>query len=274
MGRVRAMASRRPGAVRAARILQLLIVRDLKVKYSDSALGYIWTVLDPLMMGAVYWFVFDVIFHRGKDIAGTPYLLYLLAALLPWQWASAVINKSPRSLSGQSRLIRSVDVRRELWVLRTVGSEFVEYLFSLPVLVVFAIGFTHPVHWGLLWMPVAMALQWVALVGIALTLAPLSVLFPDVERLIHVVNRILFYFCPIIYGAFAVLESTKIPGPIKEAYAWNPFTAIIGFYRAGIFPSETPDFELAARGTISCFVLLAIGMWVFRKLEPTVLKEI
>ena len=267
MGRVRAIVSRR-------RILWLLVVRDLKVKYSDSALGYIWTVLDPLLMGAVYWFVFDVIFDRGKAIAGTPYILFLLAALLPWQWSNGVISKSTRSLSSQARLIRSVDVPRELWVLRTVCSEFVEYLFSLPVLVLFVVGFTHQVHWEILWLPVAIGMQGVALVGIAMTLAPLTVMFTDIERFIHVVNRVLFYFCPILYGATAVLGSSAIPGWVKEAYSWNPFTAIVGFYRAGLFPEETPDFGLAARGTVSCLVLLAIGIWTFRKLEPAVLKEI
>lgn len=267
MGRVRAIVSRR-------RILWLLIVRDLKVKYSDSTLGYIWTVLDPLMMGAVYWFVFDVVFHRGRAIAGTPYILFLLAALLPWQWSSAVISKSTRSLSSQARLIRSVDVPRELWVLRTVGSEFVEYLFSLPVLVVFVIGFTHPVHAEVLWLPVAIAMQGVALLGIGLALAPLTVMFTDVERFIQVANRILFYFCPILYGAGAVLGSGAIPGWVKEAYSWNPFISIIGFYRAGLFPEETPDVGLAARGMVSCLLLLAIGVYTFRKLESAVLKEI
>ncbi len=266
MGRVRAIVSRR-------RILWLLVVRDLKVKYSDSALGYIWTVLDPLMMGMVYWFVFDVVFGRGSDIAGTPYILYLLAALLPWQWAGAVISKSTRSLSSSARLIRSVDVPRELWVLRTVASEFVEYLFSVPVLILFVIGFTHPVGWEVLWLPVAIGLQGVALVGIALALAPVSVMVPDFERFIQVANRILFYFCPILYGSYLVLDSS-LPGFVKEFYAWNPFVTIIGFYRAGLFPEATPDLDVALRGIFACFALLAFGIWVFRRLEATVLKEI
>lgn len=267
VGRVRAIVSRR-------RILKLLIIRDLKVTYSDSTLGYVWTVLDPLMMGCVYWFVFDVIFDRGKAIAGTPYLLYLLAALLPWQWAGSVISKSTRSLSNQARLIRSVDVPRELWVLRVVGSEFVEYLFSIPVLLIFIAGFTHAVHPEILFIPLAMAMQWVALIGIGLALAPLTVMVTDIERIIGVVNRVLLYLCPIIYGAHAVLDNPAIPGPIREAYAWNPFTAIIGFYRAGLFPDDTPDLGLALRGMTSCLILFAVGAWIFRRLEPAVLKEI
>ncbi|MGQ0626451.1 MAG: ABC transporter permease [Sporichthyaceae bacterium] len=263
---MRAIVSRR-------RILALLITRDLKVKYSDSALGYVWTILDPLLMGAVFWFVFTVIFDRGKDIAGEPYIIYLLAALLPWQWANSVISASTRALSGEARLIRSVDVPREMWVLRTVGSKFVEFAVSIPVLAVFVIALSHPVRLELLWVPVGIALQGVTLIGLALILAPAAVMVPDIERLVRVVNRVLLYFCPIIYGAFAVFDST-LPGAVKEVYAWNPFTTIIGYYRAGLFPGEVPELEVALRGFGAAFILLAIGIWVFRRLESAVLKEI
>lgn len=267
MGRARAILARR-------RILTLLIVRDLKVKYSDSRLGYLWTVLDPLLMGAVFWFIFTVVFQRGKDIAGEPYIIYLLAALFPFQWTTSVIGRSARILGGEARLIRSVDVPRELWILRTVCSSFVEYLFTIPVLVVLLLGFWHPVGWGLLWLPLAMAMQGVTLIGIALIMAPVTVMYPDVERVIQVVNRLLLYFCPVLYGAFAVLENDNLPQVVKELYAANPFTTIIGFYRAGLFDDEVVDLDVALRGGVVILALLAVGVYVFRRLESAVLKEI
>ncbi|HUR74979.1 MAG TPA: ABC transporter permease, partial [Sporichthya sp.] len=204
------------------RILFLLINRDLKVRYSDSALGYVWTVLDPLLMGLVYWFVFDVIFHRGKSIAGDPYLLYLLVAMMPFQWAQQCITGSTRTLSGEAQLIRSVDVPREMWLLRMIGSKFVEFLFTIPVLIVFAIGFQKGIHWQVVFFPIALGMQWVALIGIGMALAPLAVLIPDIERLMRVTNRVLMYMCPVIYGSFAIFENPKIPWAVKEVYAWNP----------------------------------------------------
>lgn len=272
---VRALVSRR-------RILFLLVSRDLKVKYSDSRLSYLWTLLDPILMGIVYFFVFTVVFERGKDIAGEPYLLYLFAALLPFQWAGDVIGQSPKILGSNARLIRSVDVPRELWVLRTVTTNFVEFLFSLPVLVALVLVFRHEVHAGLLWIPVAMALQFITLIGIALILAPVTVLHPDLERIISVVNRVLFFFCPVLYGAFAVLEAPpdmpgaepRLPLWFREIFAANPFTMIIGFYRAGFFPGDTPDLGLVLRGVTVMLVLLVTGIVVFRRLEHRVLKEI
>ncbi len=267
MRRVRAVVQRR-------RILFLLIGRDLKVRYSDSALGYVWTVLDPLLMGLVYWFVFDVVFNRGKDIAGDPYLLYLLLAMMPFQWASGCISGSTRALAGEARLIRSVDVPRETWILRMIGSKFVEYVFTLPVLLIFIFAYGQDIHWQIVFFPIAMAMQWTLLLGIAMTLAPVAVLVPDTERLMRVTNRVLLYMCPVIYGAFAIFDNENIPGFMKELYSWNPFTTIFTLYRLCVFPDDELPFLVAVRGGISCLVILAFGVYIFRKLEPAVLKEI
>lgn len=266
MTRLRKIVERR-------RILFLLIRRDLKVRYSDSALGYVWTILDPLMMGLVYYLVFDVIFHRGKDTAGDPYLLYLLAAMMPWQWASGCISGATRTMSGEAQLIRSVDVPREMWVLRMVGSNFVTYLFTLPVLFLFAAGFRQSVSWEVAWIPVAIVMQFVALVGIGLALAPIAVMVPDVERVIRVVNRVLTYVCPVVYGAFAVFQS-GLPWWVKQIYCFNPFTSILTMYRKGLFPEDDLPFSVVLRGGFSCVLLLAVGFWIFRKMERQVLKEI
>ncbi len=267
LGRYRTIVQRR-------RILFLLINRDLKVRYSDSALGYVWTVLDPLMMGLVYWFVFDVIFNRGKAIADDPYLLYLLLAMMPWQWAQGCISGSTRTLSGEARLIRSVDVPRELWILRLIGSKFIEFMFTIPVLLIFVLGFQQGVNWKIVFFPIAIAMQWMALFGIALALAPMAVMIPDIERLMRVTNRVLLYMCPVIYGSFAIFENDQIPEWFKQIYAWNPFTTILTLYRVGFFPNEDMPFTVALRGGISCVVLLVLGVYIFRKLEPAVLKEI
>lgn len=267
LGRYRTIVQRR-------RILFLLINRDLKVRYSDSALGYVWTVVDPLMMALVYYFVFDVIFNRGKDIAGDPYLLYLLLAMMPFQWASGCISGSTRTLSGEARLIRSVDVPRELWILRLIGSKFVEFLFTIPVLLIFVLAYQQSADWKIVFFPIAMVMQWVVLFGIALALAPLAVMVPDVERLMRVTNRVLLYMCPVIYGSFAIFQNEQIPDVFKEIYAWNPFTTILTLYRVGFFPEEEMPFSVALRGGLSCLILLGLGLYIFRKLEPAVLKQI
>jgi len=89
--------------------LWLLTKRDLRVRYSTSVLGYLWSILDPLVMSAIYWFVFTVIFKR--DVGENPYIVFLLAALLPWMWFNGAVSDSTRAFIREAKLIT---VSREL----------------------------------------------------------------------------------------------------------------------------------------------------------------
>src|SRR5919112_477434 len=98
--RVRALVAHRS-------VLWLLVRRDLKVRYASSALGYVWTVLDPFMMILIYWFVFSLIF-RGRDVGEEPYILYLAFGQLAWQWFNGTVNDTTRALTSETRLVRQV----------------------------------------------------------------------------------------------------------------------------------------------------------------------
>src|SRR3954447_7985875 len=130
--RVRALLEHR-------RILWLLVRRDPKEHYASSALGSVSPVLDPFMMILIYWFVFSVIFH-GRDVGEEPYILYLAFGQLAWQWFNGSVNDTTRALTSETRLVRSTRLPREMWVMKLVLSKGLEYLFSLPVIVIFMIA--------------------------------------------------------------------------------------------------------------------------------------
>src|SRR6478609_7052227 len=121
-------------------VLVTLVQRDLRVRYARSWLGYLWTIIDPLAMALIYFLVFAVIFKR-PDGSHKPYFLFLIIGLLPWQWFNASINESARALVAESKLVRSTNLPRELWVIRVVVAKGIEFLLSLPVLFGFAIFF-------------------------------------------------------------------------------------------------------------------------------------
>src|SRR6185436_11529637 len=132
----------RTQAVLARRsVLWTLVIRDLRVRYSRSVLGYLWTILDPLLMSLIYFVVFVYIIPRKGDLGHTPYFLFLVAGLLPWQWFSGVVSESSRALIQEARLIRSTNLPREIWFVRVVVSKGIEYLLSLPVLVFFTLAY-------------------------------------------------------------------------------------------------------------------------------------
>lgn len=245
--------------------LWLLSARDLKVRYATSALGYVWSVLDPLVMGAIYWFVFTQVFGRG--VGEEPYIVFLMTALLPWVWFNAAVTDFTRAFNKDARLVRSTAIPRSIWVNRIVLSKGIEFLCSLPVLLVFAVVANAQVGWGLLWFPVAVVLQAMLLVGLGLIVAPLCVLWTDLERTTKLVLRALFYASPIIYGV------TDLPGAFAEVAAWNPLAGIFTLYRMGFFPGQWDTASVVGAALVSVLVL-ALGVVVFRRLERSVLKEL
>jgi len=272
--------------------LWLLTKRDLSVRYSTSALGYLWSILDPLVMSLIYWFVFTVIFHR--TVGENPYIVFLLAALLPWMWFNGAVSDSTRAYIREAKLIRSTMIPRTIWVNRIVASKGIEFLLSLPVLAVFAIFTGARVNVDILLFPLAILIQTVLTVGVGLIVAPLVVFFRDLERAVKLALRFLFYASPIIYSArdlpggcggsvaakhCAAYLATH-PGAQTDVLfslhfwsAFNPLTGIFSLYRAAFFPEELDWFLVGVSAAMS-LLLLAIGWAVFKRFERDVLKEI
>ncbi len=247
------------------RAVRLLVVRDLKVRYASSALGYLWSVLEPLMLAGIYWFIFTQIFSR--TVGAEPYIVFLLAGLLPWTWFNGAVVDSARALHAEARLVRSTNVPREVWVTRVVLSKGVEFVLSLPVLLFFAVLCSAPVGWGLLLVVPAVLLQAMLLFGLGLLLAPMVVLVRDIERIVRIALRLGFYASPVIFAV------SDVPEPWSNLFALNPLAGIFELNRAGFFPEQVNWAHVAVSGAFSVAVLL-LGWAVFARLERTVLKEI
>lgn len=245
--------------------LWLLSSRDLRVRYSTSFLGYLWSVLDPLVMAVIYWFVFTQIVDRA--IGAEPYIVFLLAGLLPWTWFNGAIGDSTRAFIKDAKLVRSTRLPRSVWVARIVLSKGIEFVLAIPVLAAFAIVFGAELTWGVLWLPLAIVLQATLILGLGLMIAPLVVFFRDLERAVKLVLRFLFYASPIIYGL------SDLPDGLDVWMAFNPLSGIISLYRAAFFPDQVEPFAVVIAALMS-LVALGAGILVFRRMVRAVLKEI
>lgn len=258
-------SERRTGRASSWASLRLLTARDLKVRYSTSLLGYLWSILDPLLMSLIYWFIFTQVFSRS--VGEEPYIVFLLTALLPWVWFNGAVSDCTRAFLRDVKLVRSIALPRWIWVGRIVASKGIEFLLSLPVLVVFAIFSGASVGPGLLLFPIAVVLLAALILGIGLLVAPLVVFFRDLERAAKLLLRVMFYASPIIYGAADLPEFAR---PL----AWlNPLSGIFALFRAGFFPDQL-DWPLVASSTIITAILLVAGALVFRRTIGGVLKEL
>ncbi|WP_028709204.1 ABC transporter permease [Propionicicella superfundia] len=252
------------------KILRILVSRDLKVRYSSSFLGYLWTVIDPLASALIYYMLFVVIFKRS-DAGYSPYFLFLLSGILPWQWFNAAVSESTRALTSQALLVKSTNLPRVLWVLRLVLSKGVEFLLSMPVLVLFWVIYYFQGHahldWEVVYLPIGLLLQAALCLGVGLILAPVTVIVTDMQPLIRIVLRILFYLTPIIFTL------NHVPEWLRLIFYANPMTGILEFYRAGLFPNPV-NWNSVLSGVVGTAILLGLGWLIFSRMEKTVLKEI
>lgn len=249
--------------------LWLLTTRDLKVRYTTSALGYLWSIIDPLLMGLIYFVVFTYVFTgRGNTVGEQPYILFLLSAVLPWTWFNGNLSDATRAFRQEGKLIRSVRIPRSIWILRQIASKGIEFLISLSIIVFFAlINWTAPTAWTLIYLPLAIALQVLLTVGCNLIIAPLAVFYRDLERVVKLGLRVLFYGAPVLYHL-------NIGNPVLHfVYGLNPLAGIFDLYRGCFFP-QIVDWVYVVEGTIVSVVLLTVGTVVFRRSVPRVLKEI
>lgn len=271
--------------------LDTLVRRDLRVRYSRSAIGYVWTLIDPLAMALVYAFVFGILWaskpkpgspaaERFHNTDGVPIVLFLLAGLLAWNWFSNVINESSRALYAERLLVRSTNLPRELWVARVVVSKGIEHLLSLPILIAFMLYFWMrgqiSVSWEIVyWIP-ALVVQFILLMGMGLVMAPVTALMDDFARITRIVLRVLFYLTPIIYSINLLKEKAGEHGIEWASFLMqlNPLTGIIDMYRACFVSAHGPDWHSWIASLVVSLAWLAFGSWVFRKLEPAILKEI
>ena len=264
--------SRTAGA-RYRHSLWLLTKRDLKVRYSTSALGYLWSILDPLLMSGIYYFVFVIIFNRGQAV-DQPYIVFLLTGLLPWVWFNGAVGDMTRAFIREAKLIRSTSIPRSIWVMRVVLSKGIEFLASIPVLAIFALvtlGTTHPahLHWEAVYWILAIIIQAILISGIGLIVAPVVVFFRDLERAIKLVLRLLFYASPIVYG----LQEFDKHHTLKSFLDFNPLTGLMSLYRSAFFPSEL-DWRSVAFSAVISLVVLGIGLLLFPRNVRAVLKEL
>jgi ABC-2 type transport system permease protein len=259
------------GVVAKRRVLMTLVQRDLRVRYAGNGLGYLWTILDPLAMCAIYFVVFTTIF-KARRVGENPYVLFLIIGILAWQWFSASLTDTSRALLAEARLVRSTNLPRELWVVRVVIAKMVEFLLSLPVIMGFFIvyaaqGEAH-LHWHRLpYFAVGVVVQFVLLTGIGLILAPITALVTDTQRVVRIFLRFAFYATPVIYTVKAAPET------LRTMLMFNPMSGIVELYRAPFFNGQVNHTSVLLSMVISVVVLL-VGTVVFEHFEPAVLKEI
>jgi ABC-2 type transport system permease protein len=256
-------------------ILGLLVRRDLAVKYQSSVLGYLWSLIEPLTIAGIYWFIFGVLYNQRAGDDNVPYVLFLASGLFAWIWINGVLSDATTAMTLQSRLITTIRTPREIFAIARVFGKFIEYAAALPVLLLIAVALHGRFTWHLLYIVPAILVEFVFLIGIALMLSAFNVLLRDTEKFVRLLQRLLFYALPVIYPISRVLHPAhaRIPGWVQDAYQCNPLVGIMELHHAVWY--DVPPAPLAVwAAVVGSMVILVLGWVIFRALESAVLKEL
>lgn len=244
----------------------MLVLRDLQKQYTKFRLGYLWTLLEPLGMSLVLWFVFSVLLG-ARALGQQPYVLFLSLAILPWWWFTKGISASTRVFRRAGGQLRVSLLPTELWVVRVILVSMVEFVFSLPVIILAMVATQYWPGPLIVLYPVGILLQFMLMYGLALLVSAGSVVIPDLARIVRIVLRAMFYLSPIIYSI------ANIPAAVQPFAALNPLVGVFGLYRIGFWTDEHVAAGLFAISIAISLVILVLGIVVFRRLEPRILKE-
>jgi lipopolysaccharide transport system permease protein len=241
-----------------------LTISDLKVKYQSSVLGFAWSLLNPLLMMLVLYFVFINVFRFDQE----DFALYLLIGIIAWRFLANGTMAAMGSIVGRPGLVTKLYIPRQILVMSSTLSSLISSLLEFAVLIPLLFILGAEVTPNILLFPVVHGIYFLILYGASLILASLFVYFRDLNQVWDVVLQAGFFLSPIVYPI------TIIPAAYLDYYMLNPITVLIETYREillyGVTPSLFSIISLLAVGG----VMVTAGVLVFKRLERRFAEEI
>jgi ABC-2 type transport system permease protein len=263
-------------------LLSLLVRRDIKARYKDSALGLLWTLINPIVQLGVYYLVMGQILGAARGLPD--FAIYVFSGLTIYALYSETLSASTGSIVANSGLVKKVYVPREIFPLASVGSALFTSGVQLIVLIVacFVLG-APPLGWEVLYAVPSILLVVLFAGSFGILLSALNVYLRDVQYLTQIVLMLSLWAAPIVYGwnmVNDVMTRYNLPAWLLEVYTNNPLTlAVLGFHRA-FWTAATPnDFppHMAMRMAIAGLVgvlLLWVCQRVFARLQGNFAQEL
>jgi len=239
-------------------LLKNLILKDFRIRYRNMSLGMFWSLLNPLVMLAVYDFVFTKIFRNPLP----HFALFILCGILPFNFFATAWMTGTGSIVDNAGLIKRVPVPREIVPIASVLSNVLHLVIQMGLLVGFVLtaGLTLNFYW--LYLPVIWALELVFVCGCALLFSAINVYIRDTRYFVESATLVLFWLVPIFYSFSAV------PPRFKDLYQYNPIAALVLAMRDIVLDARAPSDVLLIKLTVVSFVALIAGLFVFRRLKP------
>lgn len=266
------LASQIRECVRYRNLIRSLVVRDLKARYRNSLLGFLWSLLNPLLMMVVFTFVFTVLFPSSM---GKSYPVFFLSGLLPWQFFTNCMTSSTRSIVDNAHLIKKVYFPKEVLPIAGILSNLVNFLLALAVLFALLPLFQVRVTPWVVLLPLIILIQLLFTIGLSFILSTLNVFFRDIQHIMETLMLIWFFLTPVFYSLedmpTRLIWRTDLHSLI---YAVNPMASLIAAHRAVLFQGGAPSFlHLAVTSAVALSVFV-VGSLTVNHYSSTFAEEL
>ena len=245
-------------------LLKTNIKKEIRGKYKGSWLGVLWTFLNPLLMLAVYAFVFPYILRVNVD----NYTIFMIVALIPWNFFTTAIQSGTGSVVANGNILKKVYFPREIIPISITTSQLVNFLITCIIMAVFIIfsGVGFSVH--ALLFPFLVLIQYILILGLTFILSALTVFVRDIDHFVSVILMLGFYATPIVY------QGEMLPKKFQIFLKLNPMAQLVEAYRSILYYHRMPDMTMLVIWGLGSVALLVVGYLIFKKLEKSFVEEL
>ena len=246
-------------------LFYFLVLRDVKVLYAQTILGFSWAILNP----AIQIILFTVIFGKIANVPtdGIPYFLFSTVAIIPWTYMSDAMAQSSQSLVSEQGMLGKVYFPRMIYPLTPLFSKLVDFSISLLLLIGVLTYYKVMPTWNLLLLPIFVGFMVLIPAGIGLWLSSLAVRFRDIKFAMSFIIRLLIYTAPVLYSA------SLIPSEYRLLYSFNPIVGVMEGFRACLLGGPVP-WEFIVPGMVTGVLMVLSGAIYFRRMERVIVDVI
>lgn len=240
-------------------LLMIWTLREIKVRYKQSALGGIWAIAQPLSLMLIFSVIFTVFVKIPTS--GVPYPIFAYAALLPWIFFSTAVTSAVSSLTQNLNLVTKVYFPREIIPAAVVAASFADFLVASLVFIGMMIYYRIPITPAFLLIPILICLQVLLVLGIALIASAMNVFYRDLRFVIPLGLQLWMYATPIIYPL------TVVPERYQGLYLLNPMADLVEAYRRIALEGSWPEWGSLETTAVISFLVFVLGYLYFKRVE-------
>lgn len=241
-------------------VLSQLVSQQLILRYRRTALGFLWTLVNPLLMMSVMAFVFSTLFNADLKT----FTVFLFAGMIPWNFFSSVVTQSGNSFINNEGLIKKIYLPKGIFPLSIAIALLIDNVLSFLALFVIIITIGGSLSWAVLFIPIAYLMLFFFTLGVGLIMSVATVFFRDLQHITLIIMQGLFFVTPILY------KQDRLTGKIAWLVDFNPLVPFIDLFRAPLSQASLPSSNVILQAALLSLAAMAIGLFVFLRQEKKI----